>query len=880
MALMIAGAASTADAAVEEVVVVFKTHFDIGYTDLARNVVAKYRTSMIDNALAVCDGAKAMPAEHRFVWTLSGWPMEQVLWRGQTPERRRRIEEAIRDGRLVWHALPASLHTESLDLEDLVRGMVFSSRLSRQFGMPLPRDAKMTDVPAHTWVLPTVLKHAGVQFMHIGCNGGSAMVEVPPLFWWEGPDGSRVLTMYSGDYGTGLKPPADWPYKTWLALIHEGDNHGPPTPDEVQRLLQQAARELPGVRIRMGRLSDFSDAILKENPKLPVVRADLADTWIKGIMSMPIETKLARNVRPEIAALDALGTLLPAWGVRVPSNRDTVAAAYEGSLMFGEHTWGFDAKQFSRLYGKAWEQARAAGTYARLEESWGEKAAYIRKAAGVTRAATRADLEALARAVAVKGLRFVVFNPLPWPRDGMVTVQFPSGLPNGLKDLATGQTVPCQQETGTLSFLARNVPAMGYRTYVPVPGAPPGTPLAPREEDASRRSVTNTLENSFFRLRLDPARGVVASLVDKRSGRELVDAASEYGLGQYVYERFDADQATAYVNAYCRNIAAWVYQDFAKPGLPPAKDVPQVTASPGNFQLSVSRGALRTVATMRAAAGKEVPHDVTLRVTLPTDQPYIDVDWQVTGKKADPWPEGGWLCFPLKIDQPRFRLGRLGSVTDPAKDIVRSGNFDAFCLNTGLNVLGSDASGVGLCPIDSPLVGLGYPGLYRYSRTFEPRKPLVLVNLFANVYGTNFQQWIGGTWSSRVRLWAVDGKRLESDLITPAWEARSPLQTAQQCSPAGALPPVQAGIELSRKGVLVTALGPNPDGGGILLRLWEQAGEGGVCGVRLCEPLCNAVLQPCDLRGRPQGEPIAPRDGRHEIPLAPFAPASFLLKTP
>ena len=120
---------SSAAAAVEEVVVVFKTHFDIGYTDLARNVVASYRTSMIDNALAVCDGAEGMPPEQRFVWTLSGWPMEQVLWPGQTPERRERVAQAIRDGRLVWHALPASLHTESLDLEDLVRGMVFSSRL-------------------------------------------------------------------------------------------------------------------------------------------------------------------------------------------------------------------------------------------------------------------------------------------------------------------------------------------------------------------------------------------------------------------------------------------------------------------------------------------------------------------------------------------------------------------------------------------------------------------------------------------------------------------------------------------------------------------------------------------------------------------------------
>ena len=327
------------------------------------------------------------------------------------------------------------------------------------------------------------------------------------------------------------------------------------------------------------RLSDFSDAILKENPKLPVVRADLADTWIKGIMSMPIETKLGRNIRPQIAALDALGTLLPAWGVRVPSSRASqagavVATAYEGSLLFGEHTWGFDAKQFPRLYGKAWEQARAAGEYARLEESWGEKAAYIRKAADVTRAAAAADLEALARAVGVAGPRIVVFNPLPWPRDGMATVQLPPGVSSGLKDLATGQTVPCQQEAGTLSFLARDVPGLGYRTYVPVPtyssrSARGRGVTAERDEyggRGSRRNVTSTLENAFFRLRLDPARGVVASLVDKRSGRELVDAASEYGLGQYVYERFDANEAAAYVKAYCRSIAWWVYQGFRQVG--------------------------------------------------------------------------------------------------------------------------------------------------------------------------------------------------------------------------------------------------------------------------------------------------------------------------
>jgi len=290
--------ARAGSAAVKEVVVVFKTHFDIGYTAMARDVVAHYRTGMIDKALKVCDDAQGLPPENRFVWTLPGWPMAQLLGPEQTPERRKRILDAAREGRLVTHALPGTLHTESLDLEDLVRGMRFSSELARSLGQPLPCDAKMTDVPSHTWILPTVLVHAGVEFLHVGCNAACPTPDVPPLFWWEGPDGSRLLTMYAGDYGTGLRPPGNWPHATWLALIHTGDNQGPPDPAHVRALLDRAAREMPGVKVRFGRLSDFADAIRREKPDLPVIRADMPDTWVHGIMSMPIETKIMRNVRP------------------------------------------------------------------------------------------------------------------------------------------------------------------------------------------------------------------------------------------------------------------------------------------------------------------------------------------------------------------------------------------------------------------------------------------------------------------------------------------------------------------------------------------------------------------------------------------------------
>jgi hypothetical protein len=72
-------AVSPALAAVSEVIVVFKTHFDIGYTDMASNVVQRYRTTMIDDALKVVDQNRDLPPEQQFVWTLPGWPLAKIL---------------------------------------------------------------------------------------------------------------------------------------------------------------------------------------------------------------------------------------------------------------------------------------------------------------------------------------------------------------------------------------------------------------------------------------------------------------------------------------------------------------------------------------------------------------------------------------------------------------------------------------------------------------------------------------------------------------------------------------------------------------------------------------------------------------------------------
>ena len=159
------------------------------------------------------------------------------------------------------------------------------------------------------------LTAAGVEFLHLGCNQVSTPPDVPILFWWEGPDGSRLMTLYwGGYYGTDLIPPEGWPFTSWLAIIHTNDNLGAPSLQEIKETLRKAHELAPNARIRVGRMSAFYTALLKEKPELPVVRGDMPDTWIHGPLCDPAGARTARNVRPAIAACESLHTMLRCWG--------------------------------------------------------------------------------------------------------------------------------------------------------------------------------------------------------------------------------------------------------------------------------------------------------------------------------------------------------------------------------------------------------------------------------------------------------------------------------------------------------------------------------------------------------------------------------------
>ena len=76
----------------------------------------------------------------------------------------------------------------------------------------------------------------------------------------------------------------------------------------------------------------------------------------------------------------------------------------------------------------------------------------------------------------------------------------------------------------------------------------------------------------------------------------------------------------------------------------------------------------------------------------------------------------------------------------------------------------------------------------------------------------------------------------------------------------------------------MTAFCPNPDGDGVVLRLWEQSGVSGDITVTLPAGSKATKATPVTLRGEPAGVSLEIYDGKFTIALGAWAPASFVLE--
>lgn len=382
----------------KKVIVVSKTHLDLGFTDYAENIRQKYLSEFIPNAVAIANELNADGVK-RFVWTTGSWLIREALENADEPNRQALIN-ALRSGNIAPHAMPFTTHTELLDADTLDYGLSIVDGIDAITGRKTIA-AKMTDVPGHTIGLVPLLARHGVKLLHIGVNGASAMPEVPPCFLWR-CGANEVIVVYSGDYGGSFESELT---DSVLYFDHTLDNHGASNAASVRAHFEKIQKQYPGAQVTAGRLDDFAELLWQVKDRLPVVTAEIGDTWIHGAASDPYKT----------AGLRTLIHLKNSWLAdgRLSRTDGCYAQLADNLLCVAEHTWGMDMKTYFADYEHYlrpdFERARQKdivelrhplrgfpqnlitlhqrrcgsyrpGSYRAMEKSWAEQRAYLDRA--------------------------------------------------------------------------------------------------------------------------------------------------------------------------------------------------------------------------------------------------------------------------------------------------------------------------------------------------------------------------------------------------------------------------------------------------------------------------------------------------------------------
>lgn len=352
------------DPQVEKVLVIFKTHLDIGFTDLSSKVEQRYIDYYIPKAIEVARRLREEGGDERYVWTTGAWLVDAYL-RQATPEAAAELEEAIRRGDIVWNGVPYTVESESMN-RALFEGILrLSQRLDARFGKHTSA-AKMTDVPGHTRSIVPLLSEAGIGFLHVGTNPAVSVPDVPPVCRWRDPaSGREIILMYQGSYGDTMLLPDG---RTAVSINLTGDNHGPHSIEEVHRIFASLRERYPSARIVAASLNDVAAALEPMRADLPVVTSEIGDTWIYGYGSAPLR----------MARFRELGRLYDGWirqGRLAPDSDAAIDFAVRLG-MIAEHTWGADVKTHLRNWDKydfdSFTAARTQPEFLFTEQSWHE----------------------------------------------------------------------------------------------------------------------------------------------------------------------------------------------------------------------------------------------------------------------------------------------------------------------------------------------------------------------------------------------------------------------------------------------------------------------------------------------------------------------------
>jgi len=793
----------------------------------------------------------------------------------QDPELFDAIRERVREGRWVmaggWWVepdcnLPAA--------ESFVRQGLYGQRyLQEKFGVTATVGMNV-DPFGHHAMLPQVLRGQGMDSYVFLRPGPHESDLDATAFWWEAPDGSRVLA---------------------YRIPHEYCSPAGQVDGQVDKALGQVDRTLGDLMVFYG-VGNHGGGPTRANID-SIHRFDRMGSF--GRLTMASPRPYLAQLAERAAALD-----LPVWrsdlqhhapgcysahsGVKVWMRRAQAAVltaerwAAVGTLRHGLATPRADLA-------RAWQQILFNQFHdvlpgSALEHAYDDARDQLGEAVAIAKRITTRVHNVIARQVDIPfedGTQPVlVFNPHPWPVTTDVEIHY-GGQPDGVHVVdGAGRVVRSQRVRPAMAMSDRgrgacafhaDLPAFGYRLYRLRPGT--AAPEAERRLSAASSvphqgrggaplAVSPTLlENDRLRIELDPVTGWLTSLLDKRTGRDVVAGAG----GEHLQVSPDPSDT-------------WGHRvvSYAWPGEPMRTTRVRVEeAGPVRARLRVERAWGRSTMVEELVLGHDADH-LEVRVT---------VDWREPAHLLK-------LRFPTALADPRATyevpFGSIERPVDGAEEpgqswVDLSGTIDGpdGPVPAGLAVVndakhGYDASparegagaSLGITAVRSPVYAWHDPreldpdGAYTYQDQGVQRFRYLLVPH-------------AGDWRS-------------AGLTRRAALLGAPVRAMLESFHPGTLPDAMSFVDDGGGAVLVTAIKPSEDvpvGHGAVPGAGAPASDAG--------PDADLVVRAVETTGRPQraridlpllGRVLEADLGAHQIrtfrvpadPTAPVVPVDLV----
>ncbi|MGN0570559.1 MAG: glycosyl hydrolase-related protein, partial [Candidatus Fimenecus sp.] len=805
-------------------------HTDLGYTDYQETLRPLF-TSYLNTAKGYIKDSESRenePEKYKFA-VESSWAVTAAYMQQQNAEELEELADLIKQDKVMVGAGKYNCTMECFGTEETARAAYHSKRIvPDRLHAPSSDTLRMFDNPAVSKSYVDIANSAGIKYAIHSMNPDRSPYhkeKLYNLFYMTGFNPENKLLIFNGksygeNYGfqgnyenhkkgnakmaaealLGLIEKLEaktgrtaYPYDKFpLPLIPFGDNKPPldtqiKIANEVNRNWQAKGFAYPKI-IAAFPEQFFSELEQEYSALIPVETGTEENWWNDGWGTTAYESGINKrnsNLLPLAETAASFASLH--YGETYPY--DDLFEAWERCSVYNEHTWGFNTYKDCDEYHQQfeWKRANALGAKALVEKT------------------IDSAMKTLASHTKTAGQSIFVYNALNMQRTDIVSVELGKDFPEFFCIYSGGESVPYEKNGNTVTFVASDVPTMGYKVFSVVPAA--------EKPVFKGKTIYDGLcvESPFYRLTLNRD-GTVQSILDKQNGnREIVDSAAEVKWNQYQY-----------------------YDDF---GIPFSNmgakftdrkwKLYQPTEENCTIQMiSTAYGMKIVVLTGTFRAGS-----ILETITLYDDIPRIDIDNKVL---KSPLPklqhkEEAFYTFPFQANKGyEIRYDLPVGNTKEGEQIFGT-STDWYTVNKWVNVYDKkDDYRMTLALKTASLVQFGERRTGNWSFDYKSEKPYIYSYVFNNMWQTNFQGDQPGIAEFSYSVSTEKGNSIEH-INQFALCIAKPLQAvAVQNTGESDKTAVESAsfMTLSHENVMVTTLkASEPNGDGLIVRFHEFGGK-------------------------------------------------------